>query len=66
MAHPEPPRHLHITAPGSISSAAASRACSRRARSATSSPPPPGYLMTLAYTTRPAVRRTCNPTVKDC
>jgi hypothetical protein len=32
-------------APASISSAAASRTCSRRARSAAVSPPPSGYLM---------------------
>ena len=35
-------------APASISSAAANRTCSRRARSAAVSPPPSGYLMTLA------------------
>jgi hypothetical protein len=35
-------------APASISSAAANRTCSRRARSAAVSPPPSGYLMILA------------------
>jgi len=36
-------------APASISSAAANRTCSRRARSAASSPPPSGYLMPMRY-----------------
>jgi hypothetical protein len=38
-------------APASISSAAASRTCSRLARSAAVSPPPSEYLMTTAYCT---------------
>jgi len=38
-------------APASINPAAASRTCSRRARSAPVSPPPSGYLMTPAYRT---------------
>jgi len=36
-------------APASINSAAASRTCSRRARSAAVSPPPSAYLMHPAY-----------------
>ena len=39
----------HHLAPASISSAAASRTCSRRARSSAVSPAPSGYLMTLTY-----------------
>ena len=39
-------------APASINSAAASRTCSRRARSAAVSPPPSGYLMAPAYPAR--------------
>jgi hypothetical protein len=42
---PEPLRDLTVTGPASIISAAASRTCSRRARSAAVSPPPSGYLM---------------------
>src|SRR6266700_5700174 len=44
-------------APASISSAAASRTRSRRARSAAVSPPPSGYLMTPAYRGAAAITR---------
>ena len=40
-------------APASIKSAAASRTCSRRARSSAVSPPPSAYLMIPAYRTIP-------------
>jgi hypothetical protein len=49
--HPEPLRDLPVAGPVSISSAAASRTCSRRDRSAAVSPPPSGYLMPPAYPT---------------
>jgi hypothetical protein len=43
-----PRAYAPVTAPASISSAAANRTHSRRARSSAVSPPPSGYLMTLA------------------
>ena len=47
--------------PASISSAAASRTCSRRARSRAVSPPPSGYLMTPAYRDAAAITRGSDP-----
>ena len=62
----EPPGHLPVAGPASISSAAASRACSRRARSSAVNPPPSGYLMTMAYrTARQPSAELVTSTVKD-
>jgi hypothetical protein len=51
-------------APASINSAAASRTCSRRARSAAVSPPPSGYLMAPAYPARQPSAEPVTPAFK--
>jgi hypothetical protein len=52
-------------APASISSAAANRTCSRRARSAASSPPPSAYLMKPAYLRTQPTASPVTPAVND-
>jgi hypothetical protein len=53
-------------APSSISSAAANRTCSRRARSPASSPPPSGYLIPMRYRSpRQPSAQLVTPAVKD-
>ena len=61
---PETLRHLPVTSPRLDQLSAASRTCSRRARSCTVSPPPSGYLITPAYRGTAATTRGVTPQLK--